>query len=624
MSKEKVEIKKDEVSSEVLFYFEFIGILIIILALVLLAKLGIIGQFLYILLLFVFGDWYWLFLGAIIFYGSYMIVKHDLPKFKKKRTFGFILTFSSILALSHIPYIKFFEGELIGNTWSYYLDIVENNRDNINEVVYGGGIIGAIILSVLKIFFGVIGTQIILYALLLLGITTLIDKSFVEYKEIVLIAKRTATKFRNKLLNEAKVIRNKRDIQTKTNLNNKLTTNKALVLPKQELEVSEELIVYENIEERYPYISLLDNYSEEVYNPMQLEISKKIANQIQGITKEFPIRSEIVNAQITSLFSWLYLRFEKALSDYRKEMLLDDIEEKLSENSFRIRNGSNNDLCIEFSNKYIIKLKIAMLVEKGISNTIKEINNSIAIAFDENLDVYMWNLIERPHLIVASTDRYSINNFIKTIIIYTLFRYSKDEFKFLLIDFQNEEMNGLEKVPHFVTNTVKSIQTALATLEKLIDEMSRRYNILRENDCEDIELFNQYRKKRKYTPMARLVVIITEINDIVFSNKSEIEQLILQVSQLGAKVGIHLIVATSNSNQKAISSIIKSNIPNRIIFKLAKKSTSHWLMENDDATKLDSAYDFILSDSSNPKGIRLQIPSVTIEEFNKVINYMKN
>ncbi len=625
MSKVKVELNKEETSTETYFYFEFIGMITILIALILLAKLGIIGQFLSILFLFVFGDWYWLILFSAIFYGGNMIFRHKLIVLKTKKVLGYILAILAILALSHIPYAKVYDDNIIGNTWSYYLYIIDSNKDDINQTVYGGGVIGAILVSLLKFFFGIIGTQIILYVLLGLGITTVIDKDLNEYKDKIAELKHFALRIRSKLSNQitdkkrVKILKNNNFKQSRTNK----YKDKIARIGESDLEIAEEIILGKKHEKKSPYIGLLDNYSDDGYNIMQLEVSKKIANNIQSILNDFPIKGKIESLQVTSIFSWLNISFEKDLSEYRKEMLHNEIEDKLRDYKFRIvKDKENYKIRIEINNIYINKIKLGQLIDKNNKYEFKKEFKNIAFALNEFYEVFSWEFQSIPHLIVAASSHTAILNLLKVILISTFFTYSHKYTKFLIIDFKNKELHDIGEMSHFVTNTITNINISLNVLQKLTKEMDRRYTVINNNGFDNIESFNHSRIRRKLDPMARLIVMITEINDLMFANKEQVENIIFQVTQLGAKVGIHLFIATSICTQKAISSIIKANIKSRLVFNLDKKSTSNWLVDNDDATKLCTTYDCILSDNAYVDNIRLQVPYVSSEEYSNVISYM--
>ena len=77
MAKEKKR-KVDEVEKkETLFYYEIIGVILIVFSTTVLGKFGRIGSFFTLLFKTCFGDWYWLFILFILFLGIYNLFLHN-------------------------------------------------------------------------------------------------------------------------------------------------------------------------------------------------------------------------------------------------------------------------------------------------------------------------------------------------------------------------------------------------------------------------------------------------------------------------------------------------------------------------------------------------------------------
>ena len=66
------------------FYYETIGMISLIIAIVLLAKLGSVGKFLTVFLKVLFGDWYLLIVLLILIFGIYLILNHHSFNFKNQ------------------------------------------------------------------------------------------------------------------------------------------------------------------------------------------------------------------------------------------------------------------------------------------------------------------------------------------------------------------------------------------------------------------------------------------------------------------------------------------------------------------------------------------------------------
>ena len=69
MGKEKKRSADEKEKEETLFYYELVGVICIILAITILGRLGKIGNFLAVFFKVIFGDWYWIFIVFLMFYG---------------------------------------------------------------------------------------------------------------------------------------------------------------------------------------------------------------------------------------------------------------------------------------------------------------------------------------------------------------------------------------------------------------------------------------------------------------------------------------------------------------------------------------------------------------------------
>jgi len=95
--KSKEEIKQ----SPGQFYYESIGMVLLIITVVIVAKLGTIGDFFVVFLKVLFGDWYLLIVVLIMIFGIYLILNHHGFNFKNQRFLGYVFCTLSILMLTH-------------------------------------------------------------------------------------------------------------------------------------------------------------------------------------------------------------------------------------------------------------------------------------------------------------------------------------------------------------------------------------------------------------------------------------------------------------------------------------------------------------------------------------------
>lgn len=107
-------------------------------------------------------------------------------------------------------------------------------------------------------------------------------------------------------------------------------------------------------------------------------------------------------------------------------------------------------------------------------------------------------------------------------------------------------------------------------------------------------------------------------------DKKETEDNLYVLINIARKVGINIIISTYRASTDIITGRIKANIPARITFKTASKVDSVTIIDMAGAENLLKNGDilFIKTEERRPK--RIQVPYISDEEINKVIEEVKN
>jgi len=211
------------------------------------------------------------------------------------------------------------------------------------------------------------------------------------------------------------------------------------------------------------------------------------------------------------------------------------------------------------------------------------------------------SLRETPHLLVGGQTGGGKSTFLRQLIT-TLYCNNKDYY-FSLIDMKG----GLEfqLFEHRDRFKVYSKATDAATLFNRLDELlSERFELLKLNQCKDIEEFQRKPIEQLKFPnnvipdkvkVNRHIVVIDEAAELFLANgKSNLSQTqeltrkAIRIAAQGRAVGIHLIVATQKPDTKAISSQIKANLTGIISFPMATLGASFSILGNGRAKELPS------------------------------------
>lgn len=172
-------------NKEKAFIYEVIGIISLVVSIIAIARFGIIGKYLVLTFCLLFGDWYFIFIILLGFFGIYSLVFHKKIEFKSVRYYGVILILLSLLIITHFnmhEYVNQFEGNNIKMTLNLYFDYFKTNSIS---SIKGGGIIGCIFFYITYYLLGTFGTILISLIMFFVGIVFLTKKTIREFIETI-------------------------------------------------------------------------------------------------------------------------------------------------------------------------------------------------------------------------------------------------------------------------------------------------------------------------------------------------------------------------------------------------------------------------------------------------------
>ncbi|MGG1598373.1 MULTISPECIES: FtsK/SpoIIIE family DNA translocase [Paenibacillus] len=158
--------------------FELYGILILTLSIIALSREGSVARALTYLFRFLIGTWDFVIPLVFIYAALYAMMKRSWPVWRTSRKTGLLLILLSLLLMSHISLFaqlyekaEFTAGQIWSQTWIGMIDGLEPTMQG-QEILtagVGGGMIGALIYSVLYYLFDNLGARLIQYTLFIAG-----------------------------------------------------------------------------------------------------------------------------------------------------------------------------------------------------------------------------------------------------------------------------------------------------------------------------------------------------------------------------------------------------------------------------------------------------------------------
>lgn len=251
---------------------------------------------------------------------------------------------------------------------------------------------------------------------------------------------------------------------------------------------------------------------------------------------------------------------------------------------------------------------------------------TFALGKDINGNYRVCDIESMPHLLIAGSTGSGKSVCLNVLLISLLYKCSPDELRLILVDPKRVEFSMFNNLPHLlIPEVISNSEKAINALNYLIKEMERRYELFEELYVKKLEEYNQteevMRGEREKLPY--IVMIIDEMNDLMSSNKKEIEDRVVRIAQKARAAGIHLILATQRPSVDVITGTIKTNLPSRIAFAVTSYIDSKTILDRVGAEKLLGKGDMLYYPQNLPEPARIQCAFVSNDEVKAVINYIK-
>jgi len=206
--------------------------------------------------------------------------------------------------------------------------------------------------------------------------------------------------------------------------------------------------------------------------------------------------------------------------------------------------------------------------------------------------VYLMDLAQAPHLLIAGAANEGLQSGLKTIITSLLYKKRPEELKLVLIDSAGIYFDDYNKIgKHFLATNAENTDIpvvckadkALKTLKSVATLMDVRYDLLKKSGARNIKEYNGMCVDGKLNSvdghhyMPYVVLIVNEFVEHIMIFGKEMEMLLASIAQMSRAVGIHTIIATQRPGNSCISGIIKANYTSRIAFKMSS-SLESWLI----------------------------------------------
>ena len=257
------------------------------------------------------------------------------------------------------------------------------------------------------------------------------------------------------------------------------------------------------------------------------------------------------------------------------------------------------------------------------------------------------DLARMPHLLVAGTTGSGKSVCVNALLMSMLYKSKPSDVRMILIDPKMLELNVYEGIPHLLAPVVTDMKEAANALRWCVAEMETRYELMAALGVRNISGYN--RKVRdaanagkpledplfdpdhaapgaqpaELKPLPYIVVVVDEFADLFMVVGKKIEELIARLAQKARASGIHLILATQRPSVDVITGLIKSNIPSRIAFQVSSRVDSRTILDQMGAEQLLGHGDMLFMEVGSNLPKRVHGAFVADHEVHNVAEHLK-
>ena len=627
---------------------EFIGIILIILSVFAFGPLGLVGRYSRGIAVFLFGSFDWLFIIFGILLGVYLLFKGEGPSIFSTKFIGLFLVSIGFLVFAHISYIEEITGDFMKvyeatlKDLSATFDLIQKGSEFTSP---GGGLIGCSFAILFNMLFAVSGTKIISILFIVVGACLFTGFSIREFlsnateKGKDLIAKSKENKKQKghddeDEEEESVVIINDnnapKEHAKEEQEEPKLVISSIDELKRMDKEAKEEniesLLTDEYVEEpkkqvvstnyKLPTLSLLKDIDKKKNNNNQMLIEKNI-QILEKTLRDFGIIGKVVEVNAGPAVTQYEMELQTGTKLSKLLSINKEISLALAKKDVRIEAPipGKSTVGVEIPNETVSPVALKEILENIPQN---KVNNKLLVALGKNImgKPKFCEINKTPHLLVAGSTGSGKSVCINCIIASILMR-------------AKVELSMYNGIPHLLMPVVTDSKKASVALQKMVDEMERRYDELEEKNVRNIDGYNEWVEKEnkvrseedKIAKMPYIVVIVDELADLMVVAGKEVEDSILRITQKARAAGIHLIVATQRPSTDVITGVVKANIPSRISFAVSSGIDSRTILDTVGAEKLIGKGDMLFLPMGESSPERIQGAYVSDEELESLVDH---
>ncbi len=393
-----------------------------------------------------------------------------------------------------------------------------------------------------------------------------------------------------------------------------------------------------------PSLDLLDSApppSDKRYSNATLET---MSREVELRLLDFGIQAKVVAVYPGPVITRFELSLAPGIKVSKISNLAKDLARSLSVVSVRIVEviPGKSVIGLEVPNE---QREVVYLSEILASSVYEQSHSPLSLALGKDISGHtvVVDLAKMPHLLVAGTTGSGKSVGLNVMLLSLLYKAAPEKVRMIMIDPKMLELSIYDGIPHLLTPVVTDMKEAANALRWCVAEMERRYRLMAALGVRNLAGYNQKIEAglQKGTPILNplpiapeqtpepldalpfVVVVIDEFADMMMVVGKKVEELIARIAQKARAAGIHMILATQRPSVDVITGLIKANVPTRIAFQVSSRIDSRTILDQQGAEQLLGYGDMLYLAAGTGIPVRVHGAYAADHEVHAVANYLK-
>lgn len=529
----------------------------------------------------------------------------------------------------------------------------------------GGGILGRFAGDALINIFGLLGSTLLLLAVLMAGVTLFSGLTWIGMMDMIgilcikafdMVASKLQQFKEKKEVQKAGAvaIKARKEVIKKEKVKAEKRKQPVRIEPIiKKPEVSEramkesQIQLFDAPDTSIPPLRLLDEARHNT-NGFSKEALEALSKLVELKLADFGVEVEVVAVNPGPVVTRFELDLAPGIKAAKITTLSRDLARSLSVPSVRVVEviAGKSVVGLEIPNE---DREIVFLSEILTSKEFDKATSPLTVGLGKDISGHpvVADIAKMPHLLVAGTTGSGKSVGINTMIISLLYKSTPKELRLIMVDPKMLELNVYDDIPHLLTPVVTDMNDAANALRWSVAEMEKRYKLMASLGVRNIAGYNKKVKEaieageplkdplfnrkeaaegeeaKDLIHLPYIVIVIDEFADLIMVVGKKIEELIARLAQKARACGIHLILATQRPSVDVITGLIKSNIPSRIAFQVSSKVDSRTILDQMGAEQLLGHGDMLYMNAGQSIPERVHGAFVDDHEVHAVVAHIK-